>query len=873
MLKAFLFWSVCLLVFPFALFSQSPAPGTAPLSEVQLLELPLQDNKALQNAELAARVPGRPDHFATRVEVNVNPDTHGNWEILANDHAVWRLRLRSQGAYSLNLGFTQYKMPEHGQLLLYSPDGSHLQGPFSLADNEDHAQLWTPILYGDEMVLEVQVPVAEQKALQLQLSYVHHDYMGFGIKSAASGSCNLDVICGAADGWGIVDGYRDIIQSAGAYTLNGILTCSGALINNARNDCTPYFLTANHCGVSNNNAPSLVAYWNFQNDVCRQPGSTASGAAGNGQLNQFNTGSIFRSAWFESDFCLVELDDPLDASHEPFLAGWSLLTPADSMIGIHHPGVEEKRISFDFDTNDWTSWFGNIDSTHIVVQDWDIGTTEGGSSGSPLFDQDKRIIGQLHGGGAACGNNLSDEYGWLLKSWDGGGTSDTRLRDWLDPDNSGAPFIDGKSCAFTLNSNNGSADICNTATSSVTYNISVSGGFQGPVTLTSVGLPANANGSFGMNPVQPGASTTLTVSNLGAVAAGSYIIQAIGTDGSNVDSLPFSLAVSNAAPVPVNLTFPSDATTGVSSAINFTWATVANATYDIDIATDSTFTNIVDAATGLGTNNYFSNLQGQTEYYWRVRASNICGGGNFSETWSFSTAQIICNSNSASGLPLAISTTTPVVVNAIINYPSSGTITEVEVLNIRGIHSWIEDLTFTLISPQGTRVTLIDRACFNEDDFDIGFSDNASGTPPCPYNDGLSYPPDGNLADFIGEDPQGNWLLEVEDHASFDGGELLGWDLNICQAPAVNVASEMDARIRVYPVPSTGKVKVDWISEDLGASELEVLGMEGQVLRRITWPAGTQQMELDLHDLADGFYLLRLHSVRGSSTQKLILAR
>ena len=128
------------------LAAQAPATGTGPLAEVPRVELPLQDNKSLQEAELDARRPGRPDHFATRVDVSISPATHGTWEILPGDLAVWRLRLRSQDAYSLNLGFTTYEMPPGGQLLLYAPDLQHLQGPFSRADNEDHAQPWTPIL-------------------------------------------------------------------------------------------------------------------------------------------------------------------------------------------------------------------------------------------------------------------------------------------------------------------------------------------------------------------------------------------------------------------------------------------------------------------------------------------------------------------------------------------------------------------------------------------------------------------------------------------------------------------------------------------------------------------------------------------------------
>jgi len=53
-------------------------------------------------------------------------------------------------------------------------------------------------------------------------------------------------------------------------------------VNNVRQDLKPYFMTANHCGITSGNAASLVVYWNYQNSTCRPPGSPASGNPGNG---------------------------------------------------------------------------------------------------------------------------------------------------------------------------------------------------------------------------------------------------------------------------------------------------------------------------------------------------------------------------------------------------------------------------------------------------------------------------------------------------------------------------------------------------------------------------------------------------------------
>ena len=104
-----------------------------------------------------------------------------------------------------------------------------------------HEQLWTPVLDGEELVIEVQVPKEQKHLLELELKYVNHDFVWF-LMPCFSGKCNLDVICGGADGWDIVDAYRDIIQSVAAISTGGSIFLHGFfLVNNARQDCTPYF--------------------------------------------------------------------------------------------------------------------------------------------------------------------------------------------------------------------------------------------------------------------------------------------------------------------------------------------------------------------------------------------------------------------------------------------------------------------------------------------------------------------------------------------------------------------------------------------------------------------------------------------------------
>lgn len=380
--------------------------------------------------------------FAEPISVHITPENAGIWNTLPNGNHRWQLRVTSEGAQSLNLGFSEYHMPEGGRLSIRA-SAQNIEKPyrdFTAADNEAHGQLWTPIFNGGEVTLEVEVPGSARDALGLALSKVNHGFRkALKIGGDTSGSCNIDVACTDDPNVGsMVQEFANEIRSVGAYTIGGTDTCSGALINNTRNDGTPYFLTAEHCGINDANAPSMVVYFNFQNSTCRPPDSTASGSVGDGSLTDFMSGATLKAVSAPSDFCLVELDDPVPTSYNVFFSGWDNSgAETTSATGIHHPAVAEKRISFDLDPTT------TLSSTHVTVADWDFGTTEGGSSGSPLYDQNRRIIGDLTGGGAACGNDESDRYGALSVSWEGGGTPATRLRDWLDPLSIDTPTLDG----------------------------------------------------------------------------------------------------------------------------------------------------------------------------------------------------------------------------------------------------------------------------------------------------------------------------------------------------------------------------------------------------------------------------------------------
>lgn len=432
------------------------------LDRVAVKKMPALDIPRLKREDLQRASRNLPPRFAAPISVDMTPATAGTWEDLDAKNRVWRLRVSSPGALTLNFGFTQFRLPEGARMLVYpagmkAGDDLNKARTFTSADNDAHGQLWTPVIDGDQAVIEVVVPRDRADELRLRLTKVNHDYVGFkqlvrGMKAngekGTSGSCNVDVVCPEGDN------NRDQIRSVAGYSIGGSLACSGALINNGGNDRKMYFLTANHCGVSASAAASVVAYWNYQNSTCRTPGSAASGGNGDGQLNQFNSGTFLRATYAPSDFTLLEFDDPADPSFNLYWSGWDRRDQNfPSAVGIHHPQVAEKRISL---ANGATQFAGGDlsnpnptagDADHLFVR-WrpGIGVTEGGSSGSPLYSPDKRIIGQLHGGLSSCtvaDSSKSDQYGRVFVSWTGGGAAASRLSDWLDPGATGAQFLDG----------------------------------------------------------------------------------------------------------------------------------------------------------------------------------------------------------------------------------------------------------------------------------------------------------------------------------------------------------------------------------------------------------------------------------------------
>ncbi|MGI9545613.1 MAG: reprolysin-like metallopeptidase [Flavobacteriaceae bacterium] len=307
-------------------------------------------------------------------------------------------------------------------------------------------------------------------------------------------------------------------------------------------------------------------------------------------------------------------------------------------------------------------------------------------------------------------------------------------------------------------------------------------GFNEEATFSALNTPANLGTSF--NPTTAIADETavqITFSNTAAVNPGTYPITIRATTASLTKDVIINIAVLNPSFSNVVLTSPTDGSTDVSLGEALSWQNQATATsYELEIATDIAFNNIVETAT-LYLDSYIpTSLEPSTTYYWRVKPVNICGEGSFSTPFSYTTIAVNCQSFNAADLPLAISDSGTPTITSTILVVDDLPIADVN-LAIDITHTWLADMVITLQSPEGTVVTLTSNSCGDLQDIDATFDDEGidlvCGTMP-----GISgtVKPLGKLASFKGESAAGEWILIVDDQFDADGGSLNTFSLELC---------------------------------------------------------------------------------------------
>lgn len=383
--------------------------------------------------------------YARVLPVNAGLYDAGQWATLPNGDRLWRLRVASTGALATELFYTDFHLPANATLHVFSEDGSTVLGGFTAFNNRTEGEFTTSLVPGEASLVEYYEPAAVAGEGNLHISGVGHAYRDVA-EVTASGACEVDVNCSEGNDW---HPQRDATVRISIQEGGFMFWCTGALVNNLAQDCKPYYLTAQHCytGANQSELNQWKFYFNYERSGC---------GSGSSPSNHTMVGCFKRGASNDnggdsgSDFLLVEgTTAAIPGSYNPYWAGWDASgTGGNNGVGIHHPAGDRKKIS-SYTTPLASSTWGGVSGTHWRVK-WAAtanghGVTEQGSSGSPLFNAAKRIIGTLTGGTSSCSNvNGFDYYGKISYHWQSNpGPSSMRLKNFLDPAATGTLSMDG----------------------------------------------------------------------------------------------------------------------------------------------------------------------------------------------------------------------------------------------------------------------------------------------------------------------------------------------------------------------------------------------------------------------------------------------
>jgi hypothetical protein len=421
------------------------------------IEMPAFDvDSVLRMDETGDRSTGRGYRFAYKFYTDIEKGRDGIETVLADGTKVWQVKIRSRGAYSINLLFNRFELPEGGQLFIYNEERSHVIGAFDYRNNSPDKILPVRPVAGEVIIVEYLEPADAEFEGKLRIGEVNHDYRDLlgsrepGDQEPNSSkyfTCMPDVLCSDAD--------ETLIRATVLLVINGDYTCTGTLVNNTENDEAPYVLTAVHClnpGLEKKNyedmdyyvtsAETVIAFFNYNRPVCD------SNMKGTEEMSI--AVSQPKVIIEKKDIALLEFREKPPVYYNAYYAGWSIDTDhyMPPYTNIHHPAASTKRYGLFTGNLYLTGYHTDIfdDQSHLQIPSWNIGSTHPGSSGSPLFDKNNYFVGSLSGGSSECSgtnpNGKSDYYAAFFKGWEN--TPETnQLKTYLDPDNKGIKHLEG----------------------------------------------------------------------------------------------------------------------------------------------------------------------------------------------------------------------------------------------------------------------------------------------------------------------------------------------------------------------------------------------------------------------------------------------
>lgn len=417
--------------------------------EVVSVRLYRPDMEVVIEEDNIADAAGKPPRYAVHMPVGISTESGGSWMELKGGARLWRLRLETNGALATTLLFDDFSIPDGGLVHIYNDDRSHVVGALTSQNNSDGGTYATQILHGEACTIEYYEPanVRGHGVINISdLGYCYRYIHGVVNEQERGGSqwCEVDVNC-SPEGNNWQDEKRGVVRVGLVFANGSSSWCTGSMVNNTSLNCAPYLLTALHCteGSSTNSFGQYVIYYNYESSGCGS-GSAPTNQTAVGVTELANSGD--GGGGSGSDFSLLEVTGNISSSYNIYYNGWNAQNSAsNSGVGIHHPAGDRKKIST-YDSQLYSTSWGSANGSHWGVY-WEStanghGVTEGGSSGSPLFDAQGRIVGTLTGGGSFCNSpNSPDQYGKVSYHWQSNPGDD--LKDFLDPVNTGQLTLAG----------------------------------------------------------------------------------------------------------------------------------------------------------------------------------------------------------------------------------------------------------------------------------------------------------------------------------------------------------------------------------------------------------------------------------------------
>jgi len=436
-----------ILFFSISLFAQITNKGkpyswnnTINKQNIKTTILPKFDLKKLQAEDKINDNLIKPFRFGYQHKVNFGFN-NGKWINLNNGDRIWLIKFHSKNALSLNFIFDKFYLPKGSKLYIYNESKTDLLGAYTFNNNNKHNSLGTWVVKGNTVWIEYYEPKKYKNKAKLHINTITHAYRNI-LNLGDSGDCNQDVNCFIGNDF---EDIKNHTKKAVALILNnGSNWCSGALINNTNNDKKPYLLTANHC-ISNQNTANWVFRfgWISPNPICATTQESS-----NGNTNMQINGATIKASNLNSDFALLELNSNIPDAWNRTWSGWDKTDNIPNfVVGIHHPSGDIMKICRENDAV--KKVFDNGSHSWEITEEnngWEIGVTESGSSGSPLFNENGNIIGQLYRGLAQCSgtvdNDKADQYGRFAVSWNSIAGNSNQLKPWLDPLNTNQDVLE-----------------------------------------------------------------------------------------------------------------------------------------------------------------------------------------------------------------------------------------------------------------------------------------------------------------------------------------------------------------------------------------------------------------------------------------------